>query len=199
MPVTPARKNPHMNPRLLILIALAAGLAIFMAMRPVAPAAQTVTEGPTFESNPEGDSVEETRALQTPLWDRELPGEDPPAEPDIEVTVEVDTSNGKNRLVYFVTEAHGYYVEGFAIEFYFLPDPGVEELDEPLLTQRINDLLEANSTLRGCLEVVPAELARVGGSIGTSENWDALVTWHGRARVQDPDPLPKVYMPNKCR
>lgn len=187
-----------MNPRLLILIALAAGLAIFIAMRPDAPA-QALPDGPTFETNPEGDAEEVIRTLQTPLWDRDLPGEDPPEEPDLYVTVEVDTSEGKNRLVYFVTEAHGYYVEGFKIEFYFLPDPGVEELDEPLLTQRINDLLEANSTLRGCLEVVPAELRTVGGSIGSSENWDALVIWHGRARVEDPEPLPNVFQPNKCR
>lgn len=176
-----------MNPRLLILIVVAAGLAIFFA------AAKGRSKPSTLPVDTEMTQAEEDqiRTLQTTLGNRDLPGEEPREDPDITVQVEVDRSKGKNRLYFTLSEAHGFYVEQFQIRFWYVKGGKTDQEDSPLsLSNMFDQYLPAKETLRLCLEVVPAELNKIGGDIGESSNWRAEVEWHGRARAKNPDPLP---------
>jgi hypothetical protein len=60
------------------------------------------------------------------------------------------------------------------------------------LEQHLNLFIEAGKPLEYCMELVPAELAQVGGSIGVSQNWRGRIKWHHRARRTSPSPLPAV-------
>jgi len=116
------------------------------------------------------------------------------------VAVEVDRSSGKNRLFFNITESHGYYVETFRIQVWYVR-PGVTGPENSPLHFTIykDDFLKANETYRTCAEVVPAELALVGGDMGSTENWDARIIWQCRAREKNPDPLPIVTNMDRCR
>lgn len=141
-----------------------------------------------------------TSTMKQSLMERELPGEDPPTPAEIDVRVEVDTSSGKNRLVYYLSESQGYYVETFALEFWYVTGPDMDLIDAPIrFVQRVNDYVEVNKELSGCIEVTPGELRPVGGDIGNSDNWYVELLWYHRARVQNPDPLPPIIIMNKCR
>ena len=181
-----------MNPRLIILIVVAAGLAVFFAIRlssPPKPEAQTVVNDGLSPAE-----RERLKVIQTPLRNRPLAGKEPDVPPELAIRVEVDPTGKKNRLDYYITEKHGYYVESFEIEFYYKPKPDTTPDDSPLaMIHRVeNEYLKANDTLASCFFVVPAELEDVGGEIGASKNWGARILSHGRARMQNPDPLPLV-------
>lgn len=185
-----------MKPRLLILIALAGGIAVWIAVRPASSSTQTVVK-PREVFGTDNPNLEERQIL---LGARPLAGEEPPEEPELAITVEVDPTLAKNRLYYYISEAHGYYVESFKIEFYCNPTPEkpLPEDASPTFVQRVEDYVEAGKTTKGCLEVVTAELGRCGGRMGRSENWEAEIVWHGRARGKNPDPLPVVDRLVKC-
>ena len=184
-----------MKPRLVILIVLAGGLAVYFATRASAPP----TEEPEFKDDMSAEDRARIREQQKMLWERDLPGEEPPEPPDLSIQVEVDASGAKNRLFYYVTEANGYYVESFDIDFWYKPTPDIEFDDSPLaFSQPVNDYLPANAALEGCLEIVPAEIGRIDNHMGTSENWEAEITAYGRARMQNPDPLPDLAKATSC-
>ncbi len=180
-----------MSSRFWILIAVAVILALLAAWKFSSPPA------PENGSDFVGEPIDpETNKL---LSQRDLPGIEPPEEPEVDIQVEVNTSSGKNRLDYYISESHGYYVEVFKIDFFWKETPEMEYDESPLVVSHYDDVyVRANETLKHCLEIVPAELTRVGGDIGTTENWGAIITWHGRAREQDPDPLPKLANIVRC-
>jgi len=105
--------------------------------------------------------------------------------------VQVNKSTGKNRLEYWITEEHGYYVETFQIRFYYKDEPD-DTLEDAkfFFDHHVNKFVPAGEPLHDCLEVVSAELRHVGGDIGESENWGAEILSHGRYRMENPDPLP---------
>lgn len=178
-----------MNARLLILLVLVLGLfAVWWSTRQSGPAVDTTIADNERKSD-------EDYEIQTELTQRPPPpGEEPAVPPQFAVAVEVDTSAGKNRLKFAISEKNGYYVESMDVQFWYVKPGGpTEPEDSPLkLTHRVNDYMEAKKTFEGYIEVVPAELTHVGGHIGTSENWRARVTWHHRARTENPNPLPRL-------
>jgi hypothetical protein len=176
-----------MNPRLLILIVVAAGMAIYFAS--IKSGSKPVDTPPdslmTAEEQQRIDDVKKT------LDKLPLAGSEPAEEPDVAVQVEVDRSKGKNRLYFTITEAHGYYVEQFSVRFWYVKAGVTGPEDSPVnITQFFDRFLPAKGTLRVCMEVVPAELKDVGGDMGDSGNWKAEIAEHGRARAQNPDPMP---------
>ncbi len=182
-----------MNARILLLIVAAGGLAIYVAVRPQAnpndPAEEAVS--PEILAN---------RTCDVLLWRRELPGDDPEVEPAVHVTVSVVEGVGKNQLAFDFTETHGFYVETFEVDFWYKPTPDTEKNDSRLqLHYFFDDFLKANETKRLCLEVVPPELKRVGGDMGTSENWGVELTRYGRARTTDPAVLPCQNKDDNCQ
>ena len=182
-----------MKPRMMILLVIAAGLGVYFATKAAAPPPENT---PSTDGTPEERA---TRAItQTPLEQRELAGESPAEEPDLSIRLEVDPAGKKNRLFYYISESHGYYVETFTIDVYHVSEPGGEPDEEPILSQYINDFLEANETLKGCFELVPSELKKADGGMGTSENWYAEISRHGRHRAENPEPLPPLANVNKC-
>ncbi len=183
-----------MKTRLVILIVLAAGLAIYFAMRTAAP----TPEEQQFKPHMTDQERDMYRALQTTLSKRDLPGDEPAEEAEFDIQVEVDPTGKKNRLYYYLTESHGYYAETFDIHFYYRPTPDTEYDDSPLATAHIDQFLNANEVGAGCIEVVPAELVDIGDDIGTSENWSAVVVNYGRARAENPDPLPPFEKAIHC-
>lgn len=171
-----------MNPRLLILIVIAAGMAIYFAA--VRGSAKNNTD---ISADAEGDLAPFQGTLDT----LKLAGAKPPVSPDVAVQVEVDRSRGKNRLFFTITEAHGFYVEQFQVRFWYVNEGVTEPEDSPIdLTQFFDRYLPANDTLRVCMELVPAELVKVNGDMGETNNWMAEIDWHGRARATNPDPMP---------
>jgi hypothetical protein len=188
-----------MKPRLVILLVVVILLAVVWAVKVSAPRPAVVDEAVTQIEDDANLSEKDYRELGTPLSKRPLPGREPPEEPELSVQVDVNTSSNKHRLDYYISEAHGYYVEAFQIEFWYKIRPDMQPADSPLrFVHHLEDYVQANQTLKDCLEVVPAELSQVGDEIGTSENWDARVIWHGRARVENPDPLPRVARIRTC-
>jgi len=178
-----------MKPRLLLLVAIAAGLAIYFASAKSRNPTSTIEE-PIGDSDDEEDrSI--TDALKITLDKLPLPGREPAEPADVAVQLEVDRSRGKNRIYFTLSERHGYYVEQFRIGFGWKKG-GLDK------EQYFDRYIKANETLRLCLEVVPAELAKIGGDMGTSEDWDAEVSWHGRARERNPDPLPPDKDLGRC-
>ncbi len=188
-----------MSARLLILIVLAGGLAVYFAVgKNTAPA--VIEPAAEDEDGMTREELEQKRKEQTELCTRPLSGKEPAESPNLAVTVEVDRSSGKNRLFFNITESHGYYVETFRIQVWYVR-PGVTGPENSPLRFTIykDDFLKANETYRTCAEVVPAELSLVGGDIGSTENWDARIVWHCRAREKNPDPLPIVTNMDRCR
>ncbi len=185
------------SPRLLILVALAGGLAVFAASLASGPPRPSPEES-LFVPGNDGAGRLVVQARKQLLRDRPLPGEDPPNPAELAVTWHVDPSGKRNRLYYDLTEANGYYVETFELDIYHVSD--ADDLPaRPLTSKFLNDYVEANSTLAGCLDLGPAELWRVGGEMGTSDNWFIDVRAYGRARLQNPDPLPTLSEENRCR
>jgi len=187
-----------MKVRLLILVLVAGGLAVYFAAAKNREPVVIEVETPDPDE-PGADPPVDTRTLS----ERPLPGHEPATPPeapdDFAVTVEVDRAQGKNRLYFNITEKHGYYVETFRMQAWYTR-PGVTgPEDSPLVVQHyLNEYLKANDTLRTCIEVVPAELSRVGGDIGTSANWEARIDHYDRSREKNPDPLPTLLKVNSC-
>ena len=129
---------------------------------------------------------------QETLLRRDLPGEEPPEPPDLSVRVEVDPTGGKNRLYLYISEAHGYYVEDFTVVIWHKGDGDVTEPEDAALqvNHPINKFLKANETLVDCLELVKPELDKVGGDIGLTGDWEAIVERYGRARAENPVEFP---------
>jgi hypothetical protein len=181
-----------MNPRLLILLALAVVLAVVLAKKVTSPPPPE-GDGREVIDNQNKNGIDPPDPTQELLWTRYLAGEEPPEEPELSIRVEVNTSSGKNQLDFYISEAHGYYVETFQIDFYWKEHPDMEADESPLTVPHyLDDYVKANETVKDCIQVVPAELSRVGGDIGTTENWGVRIASHGRARAQNPDPLPAV-------
>lgn len=187
-----------MKPRLLILILLAGGLAVYFATASNKPTGRPDNGFDPKSGDDRNLTERQGRELITDLAMLPLEGNEPEEPADLSVTIEVDTSSGKNRLFVTLSEAHGYYVESFRLRLWYKDTPETEYADSSLRLQpAIDKYIRANETLRDCLEVVPAELARIDGDIGSTEDWGAEIAWHGRARLQNPDPLP--YRPNDGR
>lgn len=173
-----------MKPRLIILLLAAVVLAVVFATRP-AKTPVSVTDPP--------DNVRPDNPADNDISKRPLPGEAPAVPPEFSVKVEVDRAggkSGKNRLRFYVTEKHGYFVETLRILFWY-QKAGTEIQPEasPLqFTHHVNDFIAAKETFASFIEVVPAELARVGGDIGVSDNWRAKVVHYHRARTANPVP-----------
>ena len=129
--------------------------------------------------------------MQKALSERDLPGREPAEEPEFFINVTVDPTGRKNRLFLDVSEAHGYYVETFRFVVWYKPTPATTLGESPLRIEDFKDVyLAANETLRVCVDLVPSDLAKTNGDMGADENWDAVIVRHGRAREQNPDPLP---------
>ncbi len=188
-----------MNARTVILLVVVVILGIILYSKWSAEPAKVTEvsneeEGIYEDQELTDEELADIRLLQTVLAKRDLAGEEPADPPELSIRVEVDRSSGKNTLCAYITEAHGYYVESFRIRFWYkggdeYPDPESSPLK---VTHYANAYVKANDTLKECIQVVPAELNQIGGDIGTSEDWDAEITMHGRARLENPDPLPPL-------
>lgn len=182
-----------MKPRLILLIVAAAGLAVAFAMRSVSPPS---AGGAVSGDNP---ALQEIRDQGRMIWQFDLPGEEPDEEAEFVVGVRVDTSTGKNRLVLEVTEVHGYYVEYLVADIWYVGGKASDDSGSgPAVTHHLNRYLKANETLVECLELVPRELSKVGGSIGSSEDWSAEITRHARSRAANPESFPPVGGEDRC-
>ena len=187
-----------MNPRLLILLVLAVVLAVVLAKKVSNPPPPVETDEANEEFMSDEDEAR-VRETQKMLSQRPLPGEEPPVPPELDIQVAVNQTSGKNRLDFWISEAHGYYVETFKIEFWYKENPDMDSERSPLRFEDFRDkYVPAKGTLKDCMEVVPAELRHVGGAMGTDENWGARILWHGRARVKNPDPLPALANVSRC-
>lgn len=187
-----------MNPRLLILFALAGGLAVFLAVKASSPKSAEVDDA-DFLQSVDGLDGPLNPITQVLLWRRDLPGEEPPEEPELDIQVEVDQVSGKNRLNFWISESHGYYVETFRIRFWYKETPEMTLMESLYdFEHYLDKYVQANETFKDCIEVVPAELANVGGGMGSSENWGAVIQHHGRWRAKNPDPLPPIVSMSRC-
>lgn len=179
-----------MKARLIILLVVVVGMVVFLVLRPKTPEGQE----PELKQNLTAEEIEHYRVLQTPLSQRPLPGEEPPEPADVQATVEVDPTETKNRLHLHFSETHGYYVEALNVDIYHVSEEEEtgDQVQQWLMSNPFNVYIEANQILRCWVELVPAEMERVGNDLGTSEDWVAEVTSYGRARVENPDPLPPL-------
>lgn len=186
-----------MGARFLILLAVAGGMAVFLAMRPKAPAPGAATaSGETVAENDDGMSDAERADVEvrkTDLWKIPLPGAEPAVPPEFAVVADVNLASGKNQLCFDISEAHGYFVETLTLEYWYTGPDGTDTRENSRFVwqETVNDFIEANKTLRWCLEIVPAEMKMIGGSLGTAMNWKGAIIHHNRARTENPNPLPE--------
>lgn len=185
-----------MKARFLILCLLFGALAVYWATRASAPPAVSQTNA---GQSADRDAVKRDDAALS-LAMRPLKGHEPLVPPEFDIYVEVDPTGEKNRLFFYITEAHGYYVESLNVLFYYKPTPDTTPDDSPLaVSVYLDDYITAGETYKGCTDVTDHELSRIGGVMGRSENWGATVVDYGRARETNPDPLPEVSPVGKCR
>ena len=195
----PIRKGPAAGARLAILVVFAGILAVALAVRPAkSPEDDDYTGAFDADGN---KKIEDIRREQSRLRDRELPGQEPEEPPVLNIDVHVDAASGKNRLLFNITEEHGYYVEEFNIQFWYKDNPEVQgPEDSPVsFIHPLDKYVKAHDTLADCVELSWAELIPVNGDMGTDENWEAEIIRHGRARLQNPDPLPVLGDAGTCR
>ncbi len=179
-----------MGARLIVLIVLGAGLAVYYGTRtPVAPDAHVKIQ--EFDSDkPEPGQM---------LWHYDLPGEQPAEPPDLELDISVDPADGKNRIYFTLSEANDYYVESFILEFWYLTDPDTEFEESPLrVVHYVDKYIKAGEVLEDCTDVVNEELKRVGGEMGTIDNWAGRISGRGRMRYRTANPpeLRRENMPD---
>jgi len=121
------------------------------------------------------------------LRDRPLDGEEPEVPPEFDIQIEVPQGVEGNLIIFNITEQHGYYVESFTVHLFKKETPG------QFVELYYDKYLQAKGTLRVEENIVPHEIiSNFGGEMGTSEDWEARVVRYGRARVEDPDPLPEI-------
>ena len=184
---------------LVVLVGLGVGVAIkFTGTKTVgANEASTEDPGTTLDSN--GEPLELVREKQKPLGLRVLPGEEPAEPPQLSIRAYPDKSSGKNRVMFEISEAHGYYVESFNVLLWYKSSPDTTAEDTPLpVPVVVEKFLKANETLVDCTSIVPSEASKVKGDLGTEENWGAMITRHGRARATNPNPLPALADAYDC-
>lgn len=191
-----------MSARLLILIAIAGGLAVYFATKgPAAPKNVATTQKIDEGENRSPEEEAKLRERQKTLKDRFMAGENAAEPPKLSIRFEVDNSKGKNRFVFYISEEHGYYVETFDIDFWYkkTPDMTFEDSPLPLNHKILNRYLAANETLKDCIELTDAEMLHINNDMGTSENWGAVIRHYGRYRTKNPDPLPELDVYPTCR
>ena len=169
-----------MGARLIVLIVVGAALAVYYGTRtPAAPGAHVKIQ--EFELG----QIEPNQML----WHYDLPGEQPAEPPDLELTLSIDSADGKNRIYYTISEANDYYVESFVLEFWYLTDPDTEFDESPIQIEQPVDLyVKAGEVLEYCTDVVPAELEQVTGEMGTIDNWAGRITGRGGTRYRSANP-----------
>jgi len=187
-----------MKPRLIILVVVAAALAITFALRSSAPPKKDMDKDTVVQTD-HGEKINELRNQQKMVFEFPLPGKEPDEPCEFNVNVRVDTSTGKNRLVLEISEIHGDYVELPEAEIWYAGPDGLDLAQSPLsFTHLMNRYIPANETMVECLEVVPAELSHIGGSIGTDSDWRAEIIEYRRARTKNPEKFPPVGGKSRC-
>lgn len=185
-----------MNARLAILLTAAISLAIFFAVRSPASVEQSLDDGSQIDSDV---SRKDLLEMQTVLRNRPLPGETPASAPQLDIRLEVDTSGKKNRIYFYLSEAQGYYVEEFNINFYYKQTPDTDFDSSDLAIPHVfQNYITAGVTLESCIEVTYAELNYISGDMGTTENWGVEIASHGRYRAKNPDKLPMLPEVSAC-
>lgn len=186
-----------MKSRLVILLVVAVGMGVFLLVRSKTPPGQE----PELKQNLTAEQLEHYKLLKMRLSERPLPGEEPPEPADVRVTVEVDSMETKHRLYLYLSETHGYYVETLNVDIYRVTrdEQTGEQEQQWIVSNPFEIYLEADQILRTCIELVPSEMERIDNDLGTSEDWVAEVASYGRARVENPDPLPPLPEMFQCR
>jgi hypothetical protein len=178
-----------MGPRLIILLFLAIGLAVFFGLRASRPA-QILEELEAAENDDYSpEEMATIRAEGRPLRSFPLHCETPPEPPQLSLRWEVPA--GERQVIHFyIDEAHGYYVETFDLEFTFKPTNAATPSGNRLTVRHhFDNYLKANSTLNGCVFVVDAELKAVGGQMGSTEDWEGRIADYGRYCSENPEIL----------
>ena len=108
--------------------------------------------------------------------------------------IEIDTSTNKSKMVLYITEIHGYYVETLDVRFWWRgDDPELEREDSTFsFVHHINNYIKANETYKECFIVTVPEVTRVHRDIGTPENWGLRVDKYHRARARNPENFPEL-------
>ena len=137
---------------------------------------------------------------QLMVWQQKIdcPRTDEPSEMSIQVRV--DPADEKNRIYFDLTEARGHYVDTCNLTFWYTDGEDVTDPeDSPLVVRHVlNNYVEANGRLRSCIDVPWAELERIGGEMGRTENWRGRVEGCDRACVGNPKCLPNVTTALSC-
>jgi hypothetical protein len=179
-----------MKPRLIILIVVLVVVAVVAAVKRTSQPKETneVTKARDLAPTVEGQS-----GFKKALHQISVPGDEPPEEPSFDVDIKVDQTEGKQRLRFYITEEHGYFVETLRMNLYYLPDEA--EQDEAIFVTElfINKYLRANDTLEYHTELTPVEMNRIGGDMGTDDNWLAEIIYYHAVREEDPPPSWEGY------
>lgn len=137
---------------------------------------------------------------QLMVWQQKIECQPADEPPEMSIEIWVDPTDGKNRIYFDLTEAHGYYVDTCNLTFWYAgAEDGAGWRDSPLVVGHVlNNFVEAHSRLRSCIDIPWAELQKVGGHMGRTEHWRASVEACYRACVGNPERLPNVITAVSC-
>ena len=185
-----------MTARLLILLALAAGLGVYFLLSDRSVEVPDVPqEGIPFE-----EDLDVVRERQKMVWQQDIECvQEAPGPAEIAIQVWEDPADGKSRLYFALTEANGYYVDTINLTFWYKENENMVAEESSLVVRvPLNNFIKANEPLNDCIDVVWAELENVGGDMGTTENWGGRVDGYHRACLGDPKRMPTVTKAISC-
>ena len=102
-----------MKPRLIILLVIAAGAAIFLANQATAPPPQLEV--------PPSEVTDPNRLL--PVWRQPIECEEPDIEPSLMLTFHLDETGTKNRIYFQISEENGFYVDYLELAAWYKTRP----------------------------------------------------------------------------
>ena len=119
---------------------------------------------------------------------------------DMSIQIRLDPDDGKNRIYFELAEAHGFYLDTCNLVFWYTDGDNATGIgSSPIVVRHVlNDYVEAGRRLRSCIDVSGAELERVGGDMGQTDNWRATINACHRACEGNPTYFPMVTTAVRC-
>ena len=155
---------------LIILVLIAGGLAIYLFafQSKELPTTSGVTEG--LKPNP---------------FDREpADGVETDQEPEFEVTVTPKIKGTQKRIIFEITETHGWWVTMVKVEALHgavNADTGEFEPDGEKVIMLCMEVVEFDKPLVCETTLTPIEMRKIGGELGEPDNWQGRVYYSNKA------------------
>ncbi|MEE9295211.1 MAG: hypothetical protein V3W34_09670 [Phycisphaerae bacterium] len=122
-------------------------------------------------------------------YDPEVEGVEPDAPPDIHVDVDVERQGEKAKIIFTVSETHGWYVDHIFIDFWYVEkdeNGELKQIGRPLRFL-LHQYLPFGGTITDYTTPQSHEFPEID-DFGTTENWQARAVSWGKVLAPEPEP-----------